>query len=275
VNDGQVMTSFFPENPLALLGCGNMGRAMLDGWLAAGLDPKAFVVIDPQAPNLPVGVRHFTHIENADGPYTWMLLGIKPQMFDALSSDIESVLTPDATLISMLAGTRADTLSSAFPGRRIVRIMPNLAAALGKAPIGVWSSAHAELSESMAQLLAPLGHPIWIDDEAQMDAVTALAGSGPAFVYRFIDALAKAGMALGLSETQASEMALAMVDGAASLAAQSDVEPSELAARVTSKGGTTAAGLEILDRDDALQRLMEETLRAARDRGIALAGDEA
>lgn len=122
--------------------------------------------------------------------------------------------------------------------------------------------------------MLPLGTPVWIEDESQMDAVTALAGSGPAFVYRFIDAMAKGGVAAGLPEDTSARLALATVEGAARLAAESSASPSTLARRVTSPGGTTAAGLAVLDAEDGLSKLVEETLKAARDRGRELAKGE-
>jgi pyrroline-5-carboxylate reductase len=262
--------TFSPSQPLLLFGCGNMGRAMLDGWLASGIAADCFHVVDPMASNLPEGVRCFASIDEAKAPYRHVLLGIKPQMFAALSKNVGQALAADGILLSMLAGTRADTLSGALPGRTIIRIMPNLAAALGKAPIGIWSADRDHLSTQLNEMLSPLGQPIWIDQEKQMDAVTALAGSGPAFVYRFIEALSKAAVSLGLNEAQASAMALSMVEGAAMLAAHSDDRPAALASRVTSAGGTTAAGLAILDNNDALAKLIVNTLRAARDRGIEL-----
>jgi pyrroline-5-carboxylate reductase len=150
--------------------------------------------------------------------------------------------------------------------------MPNLAAALGKSPLAlVGQGLSTELKVAVEQLLAPLGTPEWLADEALFDLATALVGSGPAFVYRFIDALAAGGAALGFAPDQAERLALAMVDGAARLAATAPDSPAELARRVTSPGGTTEAGLRVLDSDGALQRLVEATLRAARDRGAELA----
>jgi pyrroline-5-carboxylate reductase len=272
VNNGDIMTLFSPSSPLALFGCGNMGRAMLDGWLAAGIDPSAFVVIDPGAKDLPEGVAHFENIAGAPAPFQTVLLGIKPQMFAALKADIARAVAADGVLLSVLAGTRAATLAEALPGRGIVRLMPNLAASLGKAPIGIWTETRASLEQPLEAMLSPLGLPVWIAREEQMDIVTALAGSGPAFVYRFIDSLAKAATQLGLGEAQAATMAKAMVEGAAALAARSEDNPASLAAKVTSAGGTTAAGLSILDDGAALDQLLTKTLRAARDRGVELSG---
>jgi pyrroline-5-carboxylate reductase len=245
---------------MLLFGCGNMGRALLDGWLAGGFDPAAFVVVDPHAKDLPIGV-----CTDADRRFSIAALAIKPQMFAQLAGDFEALLAPDALVISILAGTRIDALQAKLPGRVIIRLMPNLAAALGKSPLGLFPH-----QQGLDQLLIPLGTAFWLDSEEQIDAVTALAGSGPAFVYRFIDALAAAGAKLGLPSEQALGLAKAMVEGAATLAASSDAQPHELARRVTSPGGTTAAGLVVLDGDEALAQLIEATLRAAHDRGVEL-----
>jgi pyrroline-5-carboxylate reductase len=150
--------------------------------------------------------------------------------------------------------------------------MPNLAAGIGKSPLGLFARGLDDAGRvDLEALLAPLGICEWLAREDQLDAVTALAGSGPAFVYRFIAALAESGAELGLEPAQAQRLALAMVEGAASLAATSNAAPAELARRVTSPGGTTAAGLAVLDEDTALARLIAATLRAARDRGAELA----
>ncbi len=248
------------DNPMLLFGCGNMGRAMLDGWLAGGFDPAAFVVVDPNAKDLPAGIG-----TSADRLFKMALLAIKPQLFAELANEFASHLSQDALVISILAGTQLQALQAKLPGRTIIRLMPNLAASLGKSPLGLFPR-----HDGLAGLLAPLGTAFWLESETQMDAVTALAGSGPAFVYRFIDALAKAGEKLGLSSELALGLATAMVDGASDLAAKSDADPAELARRVTSAGGTTAAGLSILDQDAALEKLIEATLAAARDRGVEL-----
>lgn len=257
------------DTPMLLFGCGNMGRAMLDGWLAAGVDPAAFVVVDPNAGDLPQGVAHYRGAAQLDRKFGCALLAIKPQIFAELAGDIDALLATDATVMSILAGTRIETLLGKLPRRIIVRLMPNLAAALGKSPLGLFAQSGID-QRSLEALLRPLGTPFWLADEAQMDAVTALAGSGPAFVYRFIDALAKGGERLGLDASQSLGLATAMIEGAAALAASSEASPDELARRVTSPGGTTAAGLAVLDQDKMLEKLIEVTLIAARDRGVEL-----
>jgi pyrroline-5-carboxylate reductase len=258
-----------PETPMLIFGCGNMGRAMLDGWLRGGIDPACFVVIDPYANDLPAGVGHLDDSRKLDAQFSMAVLAIKPQLFIETSSEIERLLKTDAVVFSILAGTRLATLAAALPDRHIIRLMPNLAAAIGKSPMGLFTTAALDQGP-IDQLLTPLGTPFWLADEDQMDAVTALGGSGPAFVYRFIDALAQAGLALGLEAEQSLGLATAMVEGATQLAAQSHDSPDELARRVTSPGGTTAAGLAVLDNEDALKKLVLATLAAARDRGAEL-----
>jgi len=271
----KVAMSAFPSK-ICFYGCGNMGSAMLRGWLAAGVSPDTFHIIDPAAVNLPAGVAVSRASQEAIGPYDVLLLGIKPQLLGSLAPDIASLLAPGAWVISILAGTTTHTLSEAFPSARIVRLMPNLAAAIGKSPLGVFApDATVLVKTDIAAWLTPLGAVIWIDDEAHMDAVTALAGSGPAFIYRVIDALTKGGEAAGLPHAVAAQLALKMTEGAAILAATSTETPDALAARVTSPGGTTAAGLAVLDAEKALDRLITQTLRAARDRGTELAKGDA
>lgn len=255
---------------LLILGCGNMGGAMLAGWLAGGLDPARFTVVDPQLAEAPAGVRLLREVP-AGETFDTVLLGVKPQLLDAVVPALAPALD-GATLLSILAGVELASLAARFPAAgAIVRVMPNLAAAIGKSPLGLAAGPlDAARRAGVEALLAPLGTAEWID-EAAMDAVTALAGSGPAFVYRFIAALAAGGAELGLEPAQALRLATAMVEGAGALAARSADAPDELARRVTSPGGTTAAGLAVLDADGALARLVADTLRAARDRGAELA----
>jgi pyrroline-5-carboxylate reductase len=176
--------------------------------------------------------------------------------------------------LSLLAGVELATLAGRFPDAAAhVRVMPNLAVAIGKAPIALAQRGLDEAGQAaVLAVMQPLGTPEWVG-EAEFDLVTALAGSGPAFVYRFIDALAAASADLGLPREQADRLALAMVEGAAALAAASPGSPGVLADRVASKGGMTREGLDVLDADGALLKLITETLRAARDRGAELAAE--
>jgi len=255
---------------ILIAGCGNIGGAMLQGWLAGGVHPARFAVLDPALPAAPDGVRLYR--DPPSGPVDVLLLGIKPQLFDAVAPGLVALAGPQTLVLSIMAGVELGSLKARFPDARgVVRIMPNLAAALGKSPVALAAlGLEAELQQQVSALLAPLGTPEWLP-EAQFDLVTALAGSGPAFVYRFIDALAAGAAALGMEPGQAQRLALATVEGAAMLAACSADSPGELARKVASPGGTTEAGLKALDEGGVLGRLVEQTLRAARDRGAEMA----
>jgi pyrroline-5-carboxylate reductase len=258
---------------LLMVGCGNMGGAMLAGWLAAGFAPGRFTVVDPRLDAAPAGVELLRELPAQNASFDAVLLGVKPQLLDDVAPALAALVGPDTVVLSILAGVELASLASRFPrARTIIRIMPNLAAAIGKSPVAlVGQGADAALRDSITALMAPLGGPEWLADEALLDAVTALSGSGPAFVYRFIAALAQSGAALGLPGDQAGRMALAMVEGAAALAALSPFDPDELARRVASPGGVTQAGLDILDQDAALAKLVSATLSAARDRSAEMA----
>jgi pyrroline-5-carboxylate reductase len=269
--EGSLERTVTAFDSILLVGCGNMAGAMLRGWLAGGVPAERFVVIDPAARALPAGVHSLSAVPD-DARFDAILLGVKPQMLGDVAPQVEPAAGPATTVISILAGVELAVLAARFPrAGGFLRVMPNLAAALGKAPMGVAERGldSAGRAQAMA-LLAPLGTPEWID-EGEFDLVTALAGSGPAFVYRFIDALSAGASALGLAEDKARRLALATVDGAAALAASSDYDPAELARRVASPGGVTQAGLDALDQDDSLRRLIQATLCAARDRGAEMA----
>lgn len=256
---------------LLIIGCGNMGGAMLAGWLAAGLAPARFTVVDPYLAAAPDGVALLRELP--EGRFDAVLLGVKPQLLGDVAPALAALAGDGTTLLSILAGVEIGSLAARFPAARgLVRIMPNLAAALGKSPVALFAHGLDEAGRAaVTDLMRPLGTPEWLADEALFDAVTALAGSGPAFVYRFIDALAAGATALGLPAEQAGRLALATVEGAALLASASAHSPGELARRVASPGGTTQAGLDALDADDALARLVAATLTAASDRSAEMA----
>ncbi len=249
-----------------------MAGAMLRGWIARGVNPACFHVVKPTATGLPAGVHHYTSAAEVGAKFDVLMLGIKPQKLAALATQAASLLAPKGQMISLLAGTEAESLQTYFPGAQIIRLMPNLAVEVGKSPLGLWAEGITDdQREMLDSWLAMLGSPIWLKQENQMDGFTALAGSGPAFVFRFIDALANAGTALGLDPAQSAQLALAMTQGAAQLAAQSPETPAQLAARVASPGGMTQAGLERLDHNNSLTELIEITLRSTADRGKQLA----
>jgi pyrroline-5-carboxylate reductase len=255
-----------------LVGCGNMAGAMLRRWVASGtFDPANVTVIDPGSPAIPDGMRHLA--EAPDGPLPEaVMLGVKPQVLDAIAPVLAPRIAGVPLLLSILAGVEIASLAARFTASAVVRVMPNLPVALGHGAAALHGvDSKSDMGKAVTALMVPLGLVEWIGDERLFDAVTALSGSGPGFVYRFIDALAAAGAALGLPADQAQRLAIATVEGSAMLAAGASETPAALADRVASKGGSTREGLNVLDRDDALVRLLTETLAAARDRNVELA----
>ena len=257
-------------NSILIVGCGNMGGAMLAGWLAGGYAPERFTIVDPVLPAAPDGVALLRSLP--EGHFDAILLGVKPQLFADIAPTVEPLAENVVTVLSMMAGVELSSLAARFPRAAAhIRIMPNLSAALGKSPIALAGLGLDDQARGAASdFVAPLGHSEWVD-EGLFDLVTALAGSGPAFVYRFIDALASGAEALGMARDQADRLALATVEGASALAAASDASPVELARRVTRPGGTTAAGLAVIDEGGVFASLVEATLKAARDRGAEMA----
>lgn len=256
---------------LLIIGCGNMGGAMLAGWLGAGAPASRFAVLDPALEAAPDGVALYRDPSEVKG-HDSVLLGFKPQQLSALSSGLQSLIGPDVTVFSLLAGIELNLLRQAFPSAAAhVRVMPNLAARIGKSPIILTQSGLDAQAQAAALIFFDkLGSAFWLEDEAKFDLATALAGSGPGFVYRFIDALSSAAKHLGLPDAMAQQLALQMVEGAAALAAESDAPPDELADRVASPGGMTREGLNVLDKDKALEKLLVSTLKATEDKGAQL-----
>ncbi len=253
--------------PLWLIGCGNMGGAMLRRWLAAGLDPAEVTVVTRSGVGVPEGVRSVRALPAGAAP-ACVVLAVKPQQLDAVAPTLGALNPP--LLVSILAGVEVEALARRIPAGAIVRAMPNLPVAIGKGVTALHT--RDESARAVAEALAaPLGRYEWIAEEAQFDAVTALAGCGPGFVFRFADALAAAGAALGLPRDQAARLAIATLEGAALMAAAADVSPAVLADRVASPGGSTREGLNVLDRDDALVRLLTETLAASARRNAEMA----
>jgi len=263
---------FPPAGPLWLVGCGNMAGAMLRRWLACGLDPREVTVIRKSGAPVADGVTVLTAPPPDGAVPPILMLGVKPQMLDLVTPDLAPLVGPETMLVSILAGTDLLALRRRFPhAGAIVRAMPNTPVALGQGVVALASdSADLDVRDRAEALMRPLGLVEWIDD-GLFDAVTALAGSGPAFVFRFIDALAEAGADAGLPTDQAARLALATVTGSAALATASEESPHALAERVASPGGSTRRGLDVLDEDGGLVPLIRNTLTAAvlRNRELA------
>lgn len=259
------MTPNAAAGRLLLVGCGNMAGAMLRRWLAAGLDPAQVTAVSPSKRAMPAGVRVVPAVP--DEQFDTIMLGLKPQQLGTVRGALRH--HAPRLLLSILAGVEVATLDGLTRAGAVVRAMPNLPVAIGKGIVAL----HGAHDPAVDALMAPLGLVEWIADEALFDVVTALAGSGPGFLYRYIDAMAAAGAALGLPADQAARLALATVEGSALLAASADVGPAVLAERVASPRGSTREGLDVLDRDDALVRLLTATLRAAAARNAAMAAE--
>lgn len=254
---------------LTMLGCGNMGGAMLDRWLAAGLPPQRVTVVNRSGVAPRAGIATVTEVP-ADPPEVFVV-AVKPHQLSVAAGAVAAMSGPPGVVVSILAGVDLATLQARLPAKAHVRALPNLPVAIGQ---GVTLLHGDAASRAVATSLAePLGLAEWIDDEALFDAATALAGSGPGFLFRYIDALAVAGERIGLPADQAARLALATVTGSAALAAGADVPPGELARRVASKGGSTQAGYEVLDREGALVGLLTAMLAAAKHRNAEIGAE--
>lgn len=262
----------FELRRLWLIGCGNMGGAMLRRWIESGAVAAGDVdVIDVDDRDVPAGVRQARDLPDDPLPDA-VMLGVKPQQLDAVADRWAARLAGVPLVISILAGVEEAAIARRFAAGAVVRAMPNLAVGIGKGAVVLSSTDRdSAAGQAAAALMAPLGLVEWIDDPALCDAAMALAGSGPAFLYRLIDAFAQGGAALGFPADQAARLALATIEGAAMLAAGADVTPAMLAERVASPGGSTRAGLDVLDDGDALARLMLATLAATERRNAELA----
>lgn len=245
---------------------------MLERWLASGLDSSRVTIIRPSGRPFAEGVRVLTTLPEDEVPAI-ALLGVKPQKLAEVAPILAPVLEPETLVVSILAGVELASHQARFPAvRTIVRAMPNTPVRLGKGVVDLYANrVGADARAVVTALMSPLGHVEWFDDESHFALAGHLSGAGPAFVYRFIDALAEAAAELGLSPDAARRLAVAMVEGAGALAAEANESPAELARRVASPGGTTEAGLEVLDRDGALAGLILQTLEASRRRGRELA----
>ncbi|MGU3536288.1 pyrroline-5-carboxylate reductase [Methylobacterium sp. A54F] len=263
---------------LTLVGAGKMGGAMLEGWLAGGLDPAHTVVVEPNPSDDLARLcaeRRLALNPAAPEPPEAVVLAIKPQGLEAAAGGIDRLIGPGTLLVSILAGKTVADLRGRLPAARaVVRAMPNLPASIGRGATGAYASPEVSAAQREAAdaLLAAAGLVAWIEEEAQIDAVTALSGSGPAYVFLLAEALAEAGAAAGLAPAVAARLARATVAGAGALLDASPLDASELRRNVTSPGGTTAAALDVLMRADGLAPLMRAAVEAARRRAGELAG---
>lgn len=263
----------------AFIGGGNMARAILTGLLAAHDAPDAFCVVEPHAPtgqqlhrDLGVAVLPQVCEELADA--TTVIWAVKPQSLQAAATSGRGLFASHALHLSVAAGIRSDSLCAWLGSTRVVRAMPNTPALIGQGMTGLFAPPHISPAEraTCERIMAATGQFLWVDHEHQLDAVTAVSGSGPAYVFYVLEAMVRAGVALGLSAAQAHQLATATFTGASSLAAQSNETPTTLRERVTSKGGTTHAAICALDEAGVADAFVA-ALGAAHQRAQEL-GDE-
>ena len=260
---------------LVLAGAGKMGGAMLTGWLARGLEPKRVVVIDPFVPDAikalgAIGVR-INPAANTIGRAETLVIAVKPQMFREAGPALRE-LAGSALVVSIMAGATIASISEVCGGK-IVRAMPNTPAAIGRG-ITVAVAADDVSAEQRATadaLLRATGSVEWVDDESLMDAVTAVSGSGPAYVFLLAEEMARAGVAAGLPPELATKLARETVSGSGELLHRSELDSATLRKNVTSPGGTTAAALEVLMGADGFEPLLTKAIAAATKRSKELA----
>jgi pyrroline-5-carboxylate reductase len=264
------------EGPIVLAGAGKMGRAMLSGWLAQGLDPMKVTVIEPQPSNeiralTAKGVRLNPPSGDARAAAT-LVIALKPQTFREAGPMLKQCSATSTLVVSIMAGTTIALISEVCGGS-VVRAMPNTPAAIGRGiTVAVAADNVSAGQRAVADaLLRATGSVEWVDDESLMDAVTAVSGSGPAYIFLLAEELARAGVAAGLSQELAAKLARETVAGSGELLHRSDVPAATLRHNVTSPGGTTAAALEVLMGPDGLQSLLTRAVAAATRRSKELA----
>ncbi|MDP2356084.1 MAG: pyrroline-5-carboxylate reductase [Beijerinckiaceae bacterium] len=273
------MTSALP-NALTLIGAGRMGGALLRGWLDLGVAPAHVMVIDPApAADMQALCAEKGVALNPPGPYRAadvLVLAIKPQMLDTAASELAAHLGADTLVLSIMAGKTIADISARLPAASaIVRSMPNTPAAVGRGVTGAVASATITSAQrDCAQsLLSAVGGVVWLDSEDLIDAVTAVSGSGPAYVFLLAEAMTDAGEKAGLPRDIAAKLARATVEGAGELMyREQETTPAQLRVNVTSPGGTTAAALDILMGDGGMTDLMTRAVAAAKRRAAQLAG---
>jgi pyrroline-5-carboxylate reductase len=266
------------DGDVVLVGAGKMGGALLEGWVGLGIDPARLAVIEPQpaAPVAALGARGVRiNPDTAALHPVAIVIAVKPQVAPQVMPDIAALMAPATVAVSIMAGRTIAFLAGALPpGAAVVRAMPNTPAAIGRGiTVAVPNAAVGAAQRGLADaLLAATGAVEWIDEEALMDAVTAVSGSGPAYVFLLAEALARAGEKAGLPAGLAARLARATVAGSGELLHRASAEAAVLRQNVTSPGGTTAAALEVLMASDGLDPLMERAIAAATKRGRELAG---
>ncbi|MBB3136757.1 pyrroline-5-carboxylate reductase [Rhizobium pisi] len=271
--------AFSSEHPVVLIGAGNMGGAMLSGWLKSGVPGSSVIVVDPgpsPAMLATIGEAGATHLTvlPSELKASVLFLAVKPQVMETVLPAVKSAVGPKTVVVSVAAGKTLGFLEKHLGKAAMVRAMPNTPAMVGRGVTGAFANAgvNDQQRERVHSLLRVSGPVEWVPAEADIDAVTALSGSGPAYVFYLVECMAEAGRKLGLQADLAMRLARETVAGAGELLHQSPDEASRLRQNVTSPGGTTAAALAVLMAEDGMQPLFDAALAAARKRAEELAG---
>ena len=260
---------------LLLVGCGKMGGAMLEGWLARGLAASDVIVAEPAEALRPKKVRGVASTAEVGETPEIVVLAVKPQSMDGVLPDMKRFADSGSVFLSIAAGKTLKYFASHLgASAKIVRSMPNTPAAVRQGITVATPSQGVSAAEKKRchELLEAVGQVLWVEDEALMDPVTALSGSGPAYVFLLVEAMAAAGAKLGLSADMAMQLARATVAGSGELLKQSAEPATQLRINVTSPGGTTAEALKVLMADDGIQPVFDKALAAASRRSKELAG---
>jgi pyrroline-5-carboxylate reductase len=274
VNSGNALQNI--KDTIVLAGAGKMGGAMLTGWLAQGLDPKRVVVIEPHPSDeiralATKGVR-LNPSHKDIGAVATLMVALKPQSFREAGPGLKPFAGPATLVVSIMAGTTIAAVEQVCGGS-VVRAMPNTPAAIGRGiTVAVASKKVSAGQRAVADaLLRATGSVEWVDDEELMDAVTAVSGSGPAYIFLLAEELARAGVEAGLPAELATKLARETVAGSGELLHRSELASATLRQNVTSPGGTTAAALEVLMGQDGMQSLLTRAVAAATRRSKELA----
>ncbi|MFN6101272.1 MAG: pyrroline-5-carboxylate reductase [Burkholderiales bacterium] len=267
--------SFSSLLPMAFIGGGNMAQALLSGWLKQGLPAAQIHVVEPLAETRQrlqqtLGAHGHETPDSLPSDIQWLVWAIKPQVFKQVASPLAGRFE-HALHLSVAAGVRSDSMARWLQSERIVRAMPNTPALVGLGQTGLFARAAvlAPEREQVGQLMQAIGQTVWVAQEALLDAVTAVSGSGPAYVFYFIEAMVSAGVRMGLSNEQAHQLAVGTFVGAAEMARSSAEPLAVLRDKVTSKGGTTYAAINRMQAD-GLAHLIDAALQAAQQRSVEL-----
>ncbi|MBL0371959.1 pyrroline-5-carboxylate reductase [Rhizobium sp. KVB221] len=267
------------NGPIVLIGAGNMGGAMAAGWIKSGIAGSSIIAADPNPSDAMKARFEGSGLQFVAAPPDGMtaaviFVAVKPQVMEAVLPSYRKIIGPETIVISIAAGKTLAFLAQHLGDTAMVRAMPNTPAMIGRGVTGAFANPKVtDDQRALVDSLLKVSGPVeWVESEALIDAVTAVSGSGPAYVFYLVECMAEAGRKLGLPADLAMRLARATVSGAGELLHQSPGEAAELRRNVTSPGGTTAAALEKLMADDGMQPLFDAAIKAARDRAQELAG---